>query len=326
MSTQLRDMFHGAADSEVPFDLAERAMSGARQRRRNRLAVGGAVLAAAAVVLGFVVVNSSERLDGAPRPDEVAGLPDQLPAPIGLPRLTADTMSFASAAYVVDGQVVVLDAATGDGATVRLSCRAGYVCGVVPGIGSDASVAMSPNGQFLLVSSGKTDLEPGGREWVWLVDVATGVATPQTFKLAPSSEANAEVLQTRMAWSPTGQRFACICSGPGRAQLWTADMAGVDADLVVSSVSGTDVSPTQISWGTGGLVARLPELGGDWRRVPLGDASMADPKEWPTISSVLAPESIDLMVTAVVMGQSPQGGFLGEMKGGRAYWIVNDVR
>ncbi|MCZ3387378.1 MAG: hypothetical protein LH630_10555, partial [Actinomycetia bacterium] len=183
---------------------------------------------------------------------------------------------------------------------------AGYLCGVVPGIGSDASLALSPNGRFLLVSSGKTDLEPGGREWVWLVDVATGVATPQSFKLAPASEASA-VLQTRMAWSPTGQMFACICSGPGRAQLWTANMSEVETDLVVNGLSGTDVAPTQISWGTDGLVARLPELGGDWRLVPPGDASMADPKEWPTISSVLAPDAIDLLVTAVVMGQSPAG-------------------
>ncbi len=50
---------------------------------------------------------------------------------------------------------------------------------------------------------------------------------------------------------------------------------------------------------------------------------MADPKEWPTISSVLDPGGL---VTAVVMGQSRQGGFLGVMKGYRSYWIVNDVQ
>ena len=324
MSMQLRELFEKGVDGDLPHDFAKRAIDGARTRRRQRLVVAGSVFAAVAVVLGFVMVSSSERLDSAPRPNEVAGLPDQLPAANGLPKLTADTMSFASAAYVVDGEVVVIDAATGEGAKVYLSCREGYVCGVVPAIGRDASVALSPDGRFLLVSSGKSELVPGGREWVWLVDVATGVATPQSFKLAPASEASA-VLQTRMAWSPTGQMFACICSGPGRARLWTANISEVDADLVVNSLSGTDVAPTQISWGTDGLVARLPELGGGWRLVPLGDESMADPKECPTISSALAPESIDQFVTAVVMGQSPQGGFLGVIKGFRYFWLVNDV-
>lgn len=256
-----------------------------------------------------------------PEPDQAAPLPDQLPAPSGLPRLTADTMAFASAAYVVDGRLVVIDSTTGDGATVPLSCARGYVCSVVPGIGADTSLALSPNGRFLLVSSGKTDLEPGGVEWLWLVDVATGVATPQSFKLAPASVGSA-VPQTPMAWSPAGQSFACICSGPGRAQLLTANVSEVEADLVVNSLSGPGIAPKQISWGSDGLAAQLPELDGDWRLVPPGDASRANPEKWPTISSVLNPRATEL-VNAVVMAQSRQGGFLGLIKGGD-YWLVTD--
>ena len=71
MSTQLRELFDGAAESQPPDGLAAHAMAGAR-RRQQRYSVAGSVLAAAAVVLGFVMVNSSERPDGAPRPDEVA--------------------------------------------------------------------------------------------------------------------------------------------------------------------------------------------------------------------------------------------------------------
>lgn len=321
MSTEMRELLDAAAESQPPHDLASRAIAGAGRRRRQRYTVAGSVLAAAAVVLGLVIVSPAAPVVDAPRPDQVAGVPDKLPDAAGLPRLTADTMDVASTVYVDDGEVVVVDAGTGDGARVYLSCAKGYVCGVVPGVGPDASVALSPDGRFLLVSSGKTDLEPGGQEWVWLVDVATGVATPQSFKLAPASEAS-DVLQSRMAWSPTGQMFACICGGPGRAQLWTANMSEVDADLVVNSLSGADVVPTQISWGTDGLVARLPELGGDWRRVPPGGASMADPKEWPTIGSAVSP---DLFMIAVVMGQSRQGGFLGVTKGFHEYWIVDDV-
>ncbi len=172
MSTQLRELLDGAAESQPPHDLAARAVAGARSRRRQRYTVAGSVLAAAAVVLGFAMVSSSQRLDGAPRPDEVAGLPDELPAANGLPKLTADTMSFASAAYVVDGKVVVVDAATGEGALVDFGPGIRTV-GPIPGIGADASLALSPNGRFLMVSSGATSLSPG-REWLWLVDVATG--------------------------------------------------------------------------------------------------------------------------------------------------------
>lgn len=306
MSTELRELFDAAAESDPPVDLAARAVAGARRRRRQRYTVAGSVLAAAAIVLGFVVVSSSERLDGAPRPDEVAGLPALLPAPGGLPRLTADTMSFASAAYVVDGQVVVLDAATGDGVKVPLSCRAGYLCGVVPGIGSDASLALSPNGRFLLVSSGRIDLEPGGVEWVWLVDVATGVATPQSFKLAPAS-VGSTVLQTRMAWSPSGQMFACVCSGPGRAQLLTANMSEVDADLVVSSLSGSGIAPRQISWGTDGLAAQFDELDGDWRMVPPSGAGASD---LDTLAPLTPPTGLQMAQGSLVMGHGEAGGYL----------------
>lgn len=326
MSAQLRELFDGAAESQPPHDLAARAVASARSRRRQRYTVAGSVLAAAAVVLGFVMIGSSERLDGAPRPNEVAGLPDQLPAADGLPTLTADSMPFASAAYVVDGKVVVVDAATGDGALVDLDTTPpGYVGTPILGIGPGASLALSPDGRFLLASSGKTDLEPGGREWVWLVDVATGVATPQSFELAPASEASA-VLLNRMAWSPTGQMFACICSGPGRAQLWTANMSEVDADLVVNSLSGTDVAPTQISWGTDGLVAQLTDLDPEWRLVPVGGFSRANPGTWPPLESVsmLGPGAVRF--SAVAMGHSDEGGFLAKLalgKGGSgALWVV----
>ena len=329
MSTQLRELFDGAAESQPPEELAARAVAGARRRRTQRYTVAGSVLAAAAVVLGFVMASSSERLDGAPRPNEVAGVPDQLPAAIGLPKLAADTMSSASTAYLVDGEVVVIDAATGEGALVafRPSPDSPRV-GVTPGIGPDASLALSADGRFLMVSSGDPNSEVGSsREWMWMVDVATGTVALQTgIQLAPAGD-ESPVLLNRMAWSPNGTTFACVCAfSSGRPQLHLMRTSELEAgDLTVNSAESAGVVPTQISWGTDGLVARLPELGGDWRLVPPGDGSMADPKEWPTISSALAPESIDQFVTAVVMGQSRQGGFLGVIKGFRYYWLVNDV-
>jgi hypothetical protein len=72
MSTELREMFDGAAESDVRMDLAERAINGARLRRRQRFVVGGAMLATAAVVLGVVVAVSDIRQDAEPRPTDVA--------------------------------------------------------------------------------------------------------------------------------------------------------------------------------------------------------------------------------------------------------------
>ena len=132
------------------------------------------------------MVSSSERLDGAPRPDEVAGLPDQLPAANGLPKLTADTMSFASAAYVVDGEVVVIDAATGEGALIDFDTTPTGLRGRArPGHRTGRILALSPDGRFLMVSPGMTSLTPGG-EWLWLVDVSTGkVGLQKSLALGP---------------------------------------------------------------------------------------------------------------------------------------------
>ena len=67
------------------------------------------MLAAAAVVLGVVVASGDLRTDSEPRPNDVASLPAQLPSADGLPPLADGTMDAASAAYVVDGEVVVID-------------------------------------------------------------------------------------------------------------------------------------------------------------------------------------------------------------------------
>ncbi len=330
MSTELRELFDTAAESNPPYDLGERAVAGARHRRQ-RFVVAGAVLASVAMVLGVAVVSGQLQPDASPRPTDVATLPDALPAADGLPNLEPGVVDAASAAYVVDGEVVVIDAATGGGAVIdTLLDPAGYpLTGSSPSLGVEGEIALSPNGRYLWVSTGPiSDGDGAGQEWMWLIDVATAdVGLQESLELASAAK-NSTARPSRMTWSPDGSTFACICTflGRSRPELFMVDMTAVSDDLVIDKGRGTGVTPTQISWGTDGLVARLPELGGDWRLVPPGNGSMADPKEWPTISSVLDPGAIDQFVTAVVMGQSRQGGFLGVMKVYRTYWIVNDVR
>jgi len=330
MSTELRELFDTAAESNPPYDLGERAVAGARHRRQ-RFVVAGAVLASVAMVLGVAVVSGQLQTDASPRPTDVATLPDALPAADGLPNLEPGVVDAASAAYVVDGEVVVIDAATGGGAVIdTLLDPAGYpLTGSSPSLGVEGEIALSPNGRYLWVSTGPiSDGDGAGQEWMWLIDVATAdVGLQESLELASAAQ-NSTARPSRMTWSPDGSTFACICTflGRSRPELFMVDMTAVSDDLVIDKGKGTGVTPTQISWGTDGLVARLPELGGDWRLVPPGDGSTADPKEWPTISSVLDPGVIDDLVTAVVMGQSRQGGFLGVMKGGREFWIANDVR
>ena len=114
-----------------------------------------------------------------PEPDLVTNVPDALPAPDGLPTLGAGTMDSASASYVVDGEVVVIDAATGDGALVDFAPSRELYGGVPLTIEQDASLSLSPSGRYLMVASGfrasdfPSEWNPD-TEWMWLVDVGCG--------------------------------------------------------------------------------------------------------------------------------------------------------
>ena len=321
MSTQLRELFDGAAESQPPDGLAARAVAGARRRRTQRYTVAGSVLAAAAVVLGFVMVSSSQRLDGAPRPNEVAGLPDALPAPDGLPTLVAGTMDAASAAYIVDGEVVVIDAATGEGALVDFASMGLTFVGPLTGVTERASLALSPDGKFLALTPGLA--RPRDGDALLLVDVVTGKVAPQNNFLplgsAPGGQAG------HLAWAPDGQSLACICVAyrwMPRPGLYVIDTAGLgEGDFGLDGAERYDVLPRQISWGTDGLVAQLNGLKADWRLVPEGGSLDPDPQDWPPVESVSMLYPGALGFTAVVMGQSEGGGFLARVEGGD-FWVV----
>ena len=117
--TPLRRMLEeSVATAEPRPDLALSTLNEARAHRRQRFMVAGSALAAAAVVLGFVVVTQPFGVDTAPRPDDVAS---QVPAPDadgdGRVELTLDAPRGAESQIgLVQGTTLHLES----GATVEL--------------------------------------------------------------------------------------------------------------------------------------------------------------------------------------------------------------
>ncbi len=284
MSTQLRELFDGAAESQPADGLAARAVAAARSRRRQRYTVAGSVLAAAAVVLGFVMVSSSERLDDAPRPDEVAGLPDQLPAAMGCQnspqapcrshrRRTSSMARWSS-----------IDAETGEGALVDFRPSPDSLRGRCHSRASDRTHRWR-------------SLRTGGSSWCRRADptgkraVANGCgwwtsrqgrSRQQKSLSARPPEMTRPCCSTGWPGRQTGT-FACICtSGVGARQLWLMQTADLEAATDLQGPESTGASPRQISWGTDGLVAQLAELDGDWRLVPPGGVSIGRPQRVAT--------------------------------------------
>lgn len=331
MSTQLREVFDRAASTEVPADMAARAVDAARRRRSRRFVVSTSSITVAAAVLAFIVLSPTDQRDATPRPGEVASLPADLPSAQGLPPLTAESMDAASAAYIVDGEVVVIDAATGEGATVDFSTMGLTFVGVITRVADDASLALSPDGRFLAVVPGGVRQVKGGYDIILMVDLQEGEISPQSafYVGGGRDESPASSL---LAWAPDGQSLACVCVAPRwseRTQLYvirTSDLYSVDPAL--DGAEPYDITPSQISWGTDGLVAQLTDLDPEWRLVPVGGFFRANPGTWPPLESVssLAPGA--LRFSAVAMGHSDEGGFLGKLslgKGGDGpLWVVTE--
>ena len=92
-------------------------------------------------------------------PASAAPFPAQLPSAEGLPPLAEAPMSAASAAYVVDGEVVLVNAATAEAVTAFASeedipaSLSGSSGATRPSItGEWSSVALSPDGRMLLMT------------------------------------------------------------------------------------------------------------------------------------------------------------------------------
>jgi hypothetical protein len=265
VNTELRELFESGADVVTAPDLAERAVRGARQRRRNRFVVGGAVLATAAVVLGVLVGTGQFRTDAEPRPTDVAAIPAELPRALGdaVPILEAGMLETASAAYVSDGVVAFVDASTGD--VVRRTFGPpplegeGQADVLVPVL----DVALSPDGRTAAVI-----VETWGREipgqTLRLVDLASDRET-LVLDLTPADDRGADSTSrpSVVAWENDSQHLVCSCA-----------VAGEVPQLVRASLDGTwdpvepSPSPLQVAAGTAGVAAQIEANGGAWLMSP----------------------------------------------------------
>jgi hypothetical protein len=271
MTTNLRELLSDAAQSDVRPDLAERAISGARTQRRQRLAVGGSVLAAAAVVLGVVLGSGDLRTDSEPRPSDVASLPAELPAADGLPELTAGSMEAASVAYVIDDQLVLVDASGGSSFVYNGVTKVPleYTGGMDAGALRPYQVRLSPDGTRALVAMRFESSQRLLGTRVAVLDVGTAEASVGSWLLSDAYAESAWLEYNLMAWAPDSKEAFCICLGGDGAEpklgVWSLKVWDAAIDPVYSQTpTALDLAPAQISAGAAGLFMQMEPMGGSW--------------------------------------------------------------
>ena len=259
MTAQLRSLLDEAADSRVRADLGERAVAGARRRRTGRAVVVGSMAAVAAVAIGVVLMVQPFRTDAEPLPTDVVSLPSELPGPDGLPSLAEAPMERASAAYVVDGQLVVVSGADGHAAQA--------VYDLSPGYGLPYDVALSPDGRSALVVHEtspvtRTPLGPQIAPMV-LLDLASEDLVSSGLSPAYQGSGDAWLQPKLLAWAPDSSAFACVCiDGVGSPEVWRVTRAGLTGSAKWPG------QPTALSWGAAGLLAQVDAVQGEWQPLP----------------------------------------------------------
>ncbi len=262
MSTQLRDMFDAAAESELPNGMAERAIGAAQQRRRQRYVVGGAVVATAAVVLGVVVAVSDVRMDAEPKPSDVASIPNRLPKADGLPVADYAAMTAASAAYVSDGELVLVDSTTGEPARAREGAQDQPESADWFSIPAN-DVFLSPDGRWAVVGfdvSRSSDKLKGTR----LLNVDSGewsVLEGMTF----ADEGVVWPQQSVLAWAPDSTSFiGSYVVSPGSAPSLARVSVAADSGPVVNVEILSGPGALQVSAGVDSYAVQFEGQGGPW--------------------------------------------------------------
>ena len=165
----------------------------------------------------------------------------------------------ASAAFAVDGQLVVIDATTGDGYLIDLS-----VGNDMPGpalLGEGAEIHLSPDGQYVLLTRGAGAESADEEDVLWLVDLHRGLARKQAYRVVASEELGSAP-PSRIAWAPDGEQFALLAASSSRApemvQLFDLDDMDEHLDLGGGAIVAVS-SPTQIAWGHSGLLGQFDD-------------------------------------------------------------------
>lgn len=249
MTPRLHTLLESAADGDLPTSAANAAIRGAQDRRRHRLALVVTVLVTAVLVIPLIwVTNGIGTKQSAPVSRVPAtGLPSHIQGSRDLPELKDAPMQAASVAFISEGRVVVVNAATGESALIELNRRSAGS----PDPGYLLSIYLSPNGTSAIVTYGG-DYPPV------LVDLVNdrllalrGLAVK--FSPLPTGPSHAQ-----FAWAPDSTAFACACStGSGKTSLKVFDLAALpdSTDWSMGDLR-SQVTPVSVAWGLDGLAVR----------------------------------------------------------------------
>ena len=208
------ELLRDAARTDVPRDLAPRALAASRSSGRRAVWIGAAVVVALGVTAALLV--RAESAPEASAPDPViarGGLPSALPLPADLPDLGEQPVDVASAAYLVQGVPVVVDASSGVASTVfRDAPSPEWFDGetdqrnspLLGRAGRWTDLALSPDGtRLLLVQAPRPYFDGERSRRVYLLDLG-GESLDALRDLSPTNrEARfSRVKGAALAWAP----------------------------------------------------------------------------------------------------------------------------
>ena len=276
-STRLLSLLDDAALHDVPPGLTA-AVLAARPSRRGRVLVGAGVLVGV-VAIGVALsplVAGSDPADAQAAVKEW-GVPALIDKPSVLPSLLEAPIGRASAAVVVDGTPLVIDASSGDAravfdATSDLAAKAVDRGGHGLIRQNWTQVVLSPDGERLLLVRPRPEVSPtlqSGRSTtgeLFVVDIDSGDVTPiEEMNPTPVATAIAGIAQPRLAWAPDSRSFACACSGTLSIALFDDDGLG--------AVNHTAREARAVAWGVQGPAVADRKGGWSYTDLPAIDTS-----------------------------------------------------
>ena len=288
MTTDLRQLLDTVAESTVPDDLAHQAVAQATLRRRNRFVVTGSIVATQPSSWGSLSSYSRSRaVTEDVQPANGAELPAQLPTADGLPTLADAPLSTAAAAYVVDGEVVFIDAETSQAvklfpSTEDIPLSISATAALSSRLSADAGwsrVVLSPDGTRALLTAPSLPTADGNLgDFLYVLDIGN-VELDRVPDIRVASDEGATWRQL-LAWSPDGGHFSCACvdSGGGSAGAVPQWMLIPSIPPWYPETQGTgitriDVSPFQVAAGASGFYVQL-EPQGKWLSAGVTDLSL----------------------------------------------------
>lgn len=268
-----REVLRDAARPDLPHDVAARALAASGSHRRRAALVGAVAVLTVGITAALLVRAEPAPEASAPDANLASwGLPAALPLAADLPDLGEAPVEVASAAYLVQGVPVVVDADTGRASTVFRDAPSpewfdGDVGQDDPALlgraGRWTDLALSPDGRLLLLVQTRRPYFDGERSLrVYLVDLTDGSLTG----LRGLSPVNREPRFSRaegaaLAWAPDSEAFACACDG-------TLAVATLSDDRPGAVVTPTSWPATDVAWGGVGVAAQ--DARGEWALIDEG--------------------------------------------------------